>query len=85
MYYDGEGVSQDIVKGAEYVKRACDAGDWVACSNFALHHYIFGNQSKAAQYFKKACEMGRNDYGVKNVPEEREMWQNACNMSNALR
>ncbi len=84
MYCNGEGVLRDIVKGVGYFKRACDAGDWVACRNFALYHYDSGNQSKAAQYYKKACEMGKNDYWVQNIPEKREAWQNACNMSDIL-
>ncbi|MGP1581066.1 MAG: tetratricopeptide repeat protein, partial [Wolinella sp.] len=84
MYYNGKGVPQDWVKGAGYFKRACDAGVWVACSNFALYHYDSGNQSKAAQYFEKACELGRNDYSAQNDPEDRKIWQNACNMSDIL-
>ncbi len=84
MYYDGWGVPQDRVKGAGYFRRACDAGDWAACRNFALYHYDFGNQSKAAQYYKKACEMGRNDYGAQNDPEDRKIWQEACDMSSIL-
>ncbi|MGP1580803.1 MAG: tetratricopeptide repeat protein [Wolinella sp.] len=84
MYYNGYGVPRDIVKGVGYVKRACDAGDWVACKNFAVYHYKHGDRSKVAQYLKKACELGRNDYGVKNDPEDRKIWQNACNMSDIL-
>ena len=84
MYYSGKGVPQDRVKGAGYFRRACDAGSWMACKNFAVYHYNSGNQSKAAQYFKKACEMGRNDPNTQNVPEDREAWQEACNMSSIL-
>jgi len=85
MYYNGMGVPQDKVKGAGYVKRACDAGDWVACKNFAVYHYNHGDRSKVAQYLKKACEMGRNDSSVQNIPEQREMWQQACQLSESLR
>ena len=84
VYYDSEGVSQDIVKGAEYVKRACDAGDWVACKNFAVYHHNHGDRSKVAQYLKKACELGRNDSSVQNIPEYKEAWRQACNMSDIL-
>lgn len=84
MYYNGTGVPQDRVKGAGYFRRACDVGEWMACRNFALYHNNFGDQSKAAQYYKKACEMGGDSYNAQNVPEQREMWQKACNMSDIL-
>ena len=84
MYCNGEGVPQDEVKGVGYFRRACDVGEWMACRNFAFYHYNFGNQSKAAQYYKKACELGRNDSSAQNIPEYREMWQDACNMSSIL-
>ncbi|MGP1579660.1 MAG: tetratricopeptide repeat protein [Wolinella sp.] len=85
VYFDGEGVSQDIIKDAEYVKRACDAGSWMACKNFAVYHYKHGDRSKVAQYLKKACELGRNDYGVKNDPEDREIWQEAYQIAESSR
>ena len=84
MYCNGEGVPQDEVKGVGYFRRACDVGEWMACRNFAFYHYNFGDRSKAAQYYKKACEMGRNDYNAQNIPEYKEMWQEACNMSSIL-
>ena len=80
MYYNGYGVPQDWVKGAGYVKRACDAGSWMACSNVGIIYSNNGDYIMAAQYYKKACEMGRNDYGAQNDPEDREIWQRACNM-----
>ena len=78
MYYNGYGVPQDWVKGAGYVKRACDAGSWMACSNFAQHHYNHGDKGKATSYFKKACELGKDDPSAQIVPEFEEAWQYAC-------
>ncbi len=81
MYSDGKGVPRDVVKGAGYFRRACYAGAWTAYRNFALYHYDSGNQSKAAQYFKKACELGKDSLDVRILPIRNESWD----MYNALR
>ena len=67
MYYNGQGMQRDMVKGAAYFRRACDSGNWMACSNFASYHYSFGDKSKAAQYLKKACNLGKDEYSVQNI------------------
>ncbi|MGP1580331.1 MAG: tetratricopeptide repeat protein [Wolinella sp.] len=77
-YYSGVGVPQDLAKGAEYFQKACVAGSWMACSNFAQHHYNHGDKGKATSYFKKACELGKDDPSAQIVPEFEEAWQYAC-------
>ena len=85
MYYNGQGMQRDMVKGAAYFRRACDSGNWMACSNFASYHYSFGDKSKAAQYLKKACNLGKDEYSVQNNPEYKSQWQKDCDMYDILK
>ncbi len=85
MYYQGKGVPRDHAKAAGYFKNACEAGNWLGCGKFATYYYDLGNQSKAVQYFKKACELGRDDANAQDIPEQREIWQQACQLSESLR
>ena len=85
IYYGGNGVKKDAIKAAGYFRKACDGGIWVACKNFATYHYNYGDKSKASQYFKIACELGKNSLDVKNIPKHRENWEDACNKYSILK
>ena len=64
MYANGKGVKRDVTRAMGYGRRACDAGSWVACGNFASVLEAGGDRARAAQYYQKACEMGKNDPGL---------------------
>nr|WP_315083132.1 tetratricopeptide repeat protein [uncultured Campylobacter sp.] len=85
MYEKGQGVQRDIVKGAAYYRRACDKGDVGGCRNFASYLYNYGDKSKAAEYLKKACDLGRDDYSTQNYPEYKSRWQKSCDMYDILK
>ena len=61
MYAHGKGVKRDMTRAMEYTGRACDAGSWVACGNFASGLQADGDKARAVQYYQKACEMGKKD------------------------
>ena len=69
MYELGKGAQRDIVKGMAYYRRACDKGYFSGCYSFASYHYNYGDKGKAAEYLKKACDLGRDDYSIQNYPE----------------
>ena len=85
MYAHGHGVQRDIVKGAAYYRRACDKGDVGGCYNFASYHYNYGDKGKAAEYLKKACDLGRDDYSTQNYPKYKNQWQKSCDMYDILK
>ena len=64
MYANGKGVKRDVTRAMGYGRRACDAGSWVACGNFASVLEAGSDRARAAQYYQKACEMGKNDPGL---------------------
>ena len=82
MYYSGRGVSQDFAKGATYFKKACDGGEWMGCGFLASHLGSHdNNESKARQYYKKACKLGEDDSDMQNDPKRREIWRGCCILS----
>ena len=85
MYYNGRGVKKDIEKGIAYLEKACSAGDFLGCNNLAAYNENIGDIMKAKKYIKMACDIGREDYDVQNIPESRELWENACRASNLLK
>ncbi len=52
MYFKGEGVKADLIKGLGYIKMACDKGLWGACSNFALYNELVAQKTNSKVYFK---------------------------------
>ena len=85
VYSLGEGAKMDKVKGAMYYKKACDTGNWLGCRNFAKYQYDLDNIQKTKEYTKKACDMGRDADDVKNIPESKEIWQEACRVYHILK
>jgi len=61
MYAHGKGVKMDMTRAMGYARRACDADSWIACGNFASVLEADGDRARAAQYYQKACEMGKKD------------------------
>ncbi|UDQ96870.1 tetratricopeptide repeat protein [Lentisphaerota bacterium WC36G] len=61
-FYNGEGVSQNLVKAFEYYKKAADNGDALAQYNTGLCYYkgegVEKNEGKVFEYHKKAAEQG---------------------------
>lgn len=84
MYYDGRGVKKDIEKGAIYFKRGCDIGNFVSCYNFAVYNYDKGDKSKAKEYTKKACDLGKDDPNIQIFPKTKQDWQQTCKAYNKL-
>lgn len=85
MYEKGQGVQIDIVKGIAHYRRACDKGNVVGCWNFAAYHYNYGDKGKATEYFKKTCDLGKDDYDTQSIPENKNQWQKACDMYDILK
>ena len=92
MYFKGEGVKVDLIKGLGYIKIACDKGLWGACSNFALANELIGQKTKseasfktAKEYFKKACVFGKNDRSAQVIEEQKKIWLQACEKYETLR
>ena len=87
MYRKGDGVKINLMKAAVYDKKGCDIADELAsCYNFALFNYNFNDKSKAAQYYKKACDLGKNKNSLfMNPPEFKELWQKSCDMYELLK
>ena len=85
MYQNGEGIKKDVTKGLTYLKKSCDVGYWRGCANFAIYHYGQGNNSKAVLYYKKAYELGKDDYTTQNHPESRVAWELVCSMCDFFR
>ena len=92
MYLKGQGVKADAIKGLGYIKIACDKGLWGACLNFALANELIGQKTKseasfkaAKEYFKKACDLGKNDRSAQVIEEQKKIWLQACEKYEALR
>ncbi len=51
----------DITRAMGYYRRACDAGVWIACGNFASVLEAGGDRARAVQYYQKACEMDKKE------------------------
>ena len=82
MYANGKGVKMDMTRAMGYARRACDADSWIACGNFASHLEIGGDRARAAQYYKKACELGKKGFVVS---EDKDYLQNACDKYDILK
>lgn len=79
-YIRGRGVRKDAIKGVGYYVRGCymDIADsWLACLNLA-RLYEGADNTKAAQYYKKACELGSKDRFMSSVAEHERVWQSSC-------
>jgi len=87
MYRKGDGVKINLMKAAVYDKKGCDIADELAsCYNFALFNYNSNDKSKAARYYKKACDLGKNKNSpFMNPPEFKELWQKSCDMYELLK
>ena len=62
MYYNGQGVTQDYSKAAQYYKLSADQGDADAQNNLALMYYyercVKQDYKKASKYYKLAADQG---------------------------
>ena len=79
-YIKGRGVRKDAIKGVGYYVRGCDmdiTDSWLACLNLA-RLYEGADNAKAAQYYKKACELGSKDRFMSSVTEHERAWQSSC-------
>ena len=92
MYFKGEGVKADLIKGLGYIKMACDKGLWGACSNFALYNELVARKTNskeslktAKEYFKKACDLGKNDRSAQVIQKQKDIWLQVCEKYEALR
>ena len=89
MYGNGDGVKMDAVRQQVYYKKGCDvAGELLNCYNFAIfNHYVEKDKSKAAQYYKKACNSGKNSsyLDLSNMTELKNIWQKSCDMYELLK
>lgn len=82
MYDEGKEVKMDKLKSGVYMKKGCDLGDCVACNNFAnFNYYTMKDKSKAAQYFKKACDTCKDDL----ILRESEIYKESCDMYELLK
>ena len=82
MYAEGKGVKKDMTRAMGYYRRSCDMGDWIACGNFAAQLEIGGDRARVAQYYKKACELGKKGFVVS---EDKDYLQNACDKYDILK
>ena len=83
MYANGTGVKMDITRAMGYYRRACDAGVWIACGNFASVLEAGGDRVRAAQYYQKACEMGKKDPAL--LDYEKDYLREYCDKYDILK
>lgn len=83
MYAHGKGVKMDMTRAMGYARRACDADSWTACGNFASVLEAGGDRARAAQYYKKACELERKEEFLSN--EDRSSLQMTCDKYDILK
>ncbi|MGG7091191.1 tetratricopeptide repeat protein [Campylobacter sp. 1BO] len=85
MYEHGRGVPQDMAKAAAYYRLTCEAGVRLGCHNFAIYSFNQNDKQSAKEYFKKACDLGKDDPATQNTPDNKARWQKACDMHEVLR
>ncbi|WP_298979442.1 hypothetical protein [uncultured Campylobacter sp.] len=57
-------------------------GSFDSCYKFAIYNqHIMNNTKKAVQYYKKACDMGKDD----PIAEITDIWQKSCDMYELLK
>ena len=80
-------VREDREKGVDYLEESCNGGYWYACKDLGdLHYGYYGDMSEAIQYYKKTCELGKNDPGVKKDDSKLpKSLQEACDMYELLK
>lgn len=54
----GTPYSKDFKQARKMFDKACEAGEDKSCFNLGTLNYKEGRQSKAIEYYKKACNMG---------------------------
>ncbi|MGG7048511.1 hypothetical protein [Campylobacter sp. M4] len=79
------GVAQDFAKAAAYYRLTCEAGVRLGCHNFAIYSFNQNDKQSAKEYFKKACDLGKDDPATQNTPDNKARWQKACDMHEVLR
>lgn len=83
MYAHGKGVKMDMTRAMGYARRACDADSWIACGNFASVLEADGDRARAAQYYQKACEMGKKDQPL--LDYEKDYLRKYCDKYDILK
>ena len=83
MYANGKGIKRDEIRAMGYYRRSCDAGNWLACGNFASHLENGGDRSRAAQYYQKACELGKKQPLL--FDEDKNHFQHFCDKYDILK
>lgn len=82
MYDEGKEVKMDKLKSGVYMEKGCDLGDCIACYNFAnFNYYTIKDKSKAAQYYKKACDISKDHI----IFRESEIYEKSCDMYELLK
>ncbi len=61
MYFNGQGVTQDLVKAVEFFRQACDRKDALGCFDLGVA-YDYGagvpqSRDDARTFFRKACDL----------------------------
>ncbi len=84
MYNNGYGVKKDITKAVSCYKYACNKNNWLGCFSLGAYNISLGNKNTAVKYYKKACELGKNDSEAQN-PSNKDFWQLACELYEGLK
>ena len=84
MYNNGYGVKKDITKAVSCYKYACNKNNWRGYSSLGAYNIALGNKNTAVKYYKKACELGKNDSEAQN-PSNKDFWQLTCELYEKLK
>ena len=60
LYYFGQGVAQDKVRGQALALKSCEAGNGEVCNGIGVVNYQGGppNLERAVEFFTKSCNLG---------------------------
>ncbi|MDL0089323.1 tetratricopeptide repeat protein [Campylobacter gastrosuis] len=82
-YYNGIGVKKDEVKATAMFRNYCDENNRVFSCNMFATIIENSDKQKALIYYKKACDIGKND--IKQLIVGKEVWQDSCNKYEILK
>ncbi len=93
MYLNGDGVSEDIIKGMQFLREACDRGSAKGCNylGFLYSHMKDADYFQVRELYTKACDGGNiegcsnlggmylnGEGGSKDIGKAIELFSKAC-------